>query len=116
MSEERLQAGCITWFGMQYPQYARLLHHSPNGGFRTSVEAAKFKAMGTRAGFPDLFLALPMGTSHGLFIEMKIKGGKLSEKQKEMLSLLQAQGYTCEVCYSFSDFEKCITKYIRNEY
>lgn len=43
-------------------------HHSPNGGKRSKREAAKFKAMGTTKGFPDLVLFYEGRT---LLIELK---------------------------------------------
>lgn len=57
--EENMQIACARWFGLQYPRYAQLLHHSPNGGRRNYIEAARFKAMGTKAGFPDFVLFHP---------------------------------------------------------
>ena len=55
------------------------IHHSPNGGKRNAREAAKFKRMGTRSGFPDLFLAYPNKQYAGLFIELKAEGGKAQQ-------------------------------------
>src|SRR5690606_17520809 len=58
-------------------------HHSPNGGHRDIREAAKFKRLGTSAGFPDLELPYARKGYHGLYIELKrVKGGKLSDRQE----------------------------------
>jgi uridine phosphorylase len=56
-------------FGIETPEEWRLLlHHSPYGGKRSESEAARFKAMGTRKGFPtcsSLYPAMAI-TEHSL--------------------------------------------------
>jgi hypothetical protein len=52
--------------------------HCPNGGFRTKAEAGLFKAMGVRAGVPDLLL-LCCGKLFAL--ELKSRKGRCSENQ-----------------------------------
>ena len=69
--EDSLQKACVAWFDHAYPELSLYLHHSPNGGFRNASEAAKFKAMGVRAGFPDLVLLVPRGKRPFLAIELK---------------------------------------------
>lgn len=112
-SEHDLQVACVRWFRLQYPRYARLLFAIPNGGQRNSIVAAKLKAEGVQAGVPDLFLAVPSGEFHGLWIEMKNgKAGKVSNKQNDMISMLNEQGYQCEVVRSFNEFEGVIRNYL----
>jgi len=70
----------------------------PNGGDRHPAVGAKLKAEGVRTGVPDLFLPIPRGPYHGLFIEMKRrKGGKLSSNQAEEINMLKASGYAVYV-------------------
>ena len=112
-SEHDLQVSCVRWFRLQYPQYAKLLFAIPNGGQRNAVVAAKLKAEGVQAGVPDLFLAVPGGDYHGLWIEMKNgKAGRLSALQGSMIAALVKQGYRCEVCHSFGEFENVVKEYI----
>lgn len=111
-SEHDLQVACVRWFRLQYPQYAKLLFAIPNGGQRNAVVAAKLKAEGVQAGVPDLFLAVPCGSYHGLWIEMKNgKAGRLSALQGSMITALVKQGYRCEVCHSFEEFASIISEY-----
>ena len=91
---------------------ATFIHHSPNGGKRSASEAARFKRMGTQAGFPDLFIYVPCGGYHGLFIELKAHDGKLSPMQKIMLAKLEEEGYCCKVCYGFEQAKLEICKYL----
>ncbi len=112
--EESLQSICVTWFSLQYPEMAQLLHHSPNGGRRNAREGARFKAMGVRAGFPDLQLCVARGRAHGLFIEMKAGTGRQSTSQKKFQELLTAQGYRYCLCRGFEEFREIITGYLNN--
>ena len=89
--EGQEQATLMSWAGMQscvYPELG-LLFHIPNGGSRSKAEAGRFKAEGVKAGVPDLFLPVPRGEYHGLFIELKRRqGGRVSDEQKDWLLTL----------------------------
>ena len=99
-------------FGIETPEEWRLLlHHSPNGGKRSESEAARFKAMGTRKGFPDLFLALPCNGYHGAFFELKSEKGKFSKEQEVFLALLEKHGYMTFVTRSYEDFDNQLKEY-----
>jgi hypothetical protein len=67
--------------------------HIPNGGWRSRVEAAIFKAMGVQAGAPDLFL---IRAGQPLFLELKAPGRKLSPTQIECHAALRRAGATVE--------------------
>ena len=112
-SEDQFQKACVMWFEKQYPQYHYLLHHSPNGGKRNAAEGAKFKAMGTRAGFPDLSLYIAKGGFHALFIELKIKKNKQQPAQINMQKELEAQGYKYVLCNDFDLFIETINNYLK---
>ena len=72
-SEDEEQMAVMEWAQLQMGRWPELewLYHIPNGGKRGKIEAARFKAMGVKAGVPDLCLPVPMGRYHGLYIEMK---------------------------------------------
>ena len=116
--EEDLQIKCVNWFNLQHPDM--ILHHSPNGGKRNAREAARFKAMGTLSGFPDLFLAkikfIDLGDGFefvpGLFIELKSEKGTLTENQKKIHKQLEKEGYHVAVCRTFEEFVRIIENYL----
>lgn len=107
-----MQEVCVAWARLQHPAAAMLLHHSPNGGRRDAREGARFKAMGTSAGFPDLFLCLARGPWHGLAIEMKSDEGRLTATQRGWGLRLDAEGYRYEVCRSFDQFRAIVDGYL----
>lgn len=94
--------GVIDWAEWNTGRFPalKLLHHIPNGGKRNKAEAARFKAMGVKAGVPDLFLPVPMNGYAGLYIEMKYDKNKPTDNQKEWIKALKENGYKVEVCWS----------------
>uniref|UniRef100_I2Q042 VRR-NUC domain-containing protein n=1 Tax=Desulfovibrio sp. U5L TaxID=596152 RepID=I2Q042_9BACT len=76
----------------------RMLFAIPNGGHRHKAVAGKLKDEGVRRGVPDLCLAVPCESHHGLWIEMKAAGGRASDEQETWIGALRAQGYRAEVC------------------
>ena len=111
-AEDDLQMQCVTWFRLQFPKYARLLHHSPNGGRRNAREGARFKKMGVQPGFPDLVLLVASQDCHALFIELKSATGRQEDSQKEYQALVEAQGYRYALVRSFDEFKKLIENYM----
>lgn len=112
--EDDLQIACVKWFKYQYPNI--LIHHSPNGGRRNLIEAKRFKDMGVKSGFPDLFIAMPSGAYHGLFCELKDgKKGRVSDNQKEVIAYLSDNNYKTEVVRSLEDFINCVSLYFNHK-
>lgn len=112
-AEDDLQMQCVRWFRLQYPQLARLLHHSPNGGRRDSREGARFKQMGTQAGFPDLILLVAAQGYHALLLELKTRTGRQQDSQKEYQQLAEAQGYRYVVIRSLEAFMDEVNTYMK---
>jgi hypothetical protein len=114
MTEHQEQVITIKWFRLQYPKLSNCLWAIPNGGVRNIGTAIKLKSEGVLAGVPDLFLMIPKNCFHGLFIEMKIQGGKLQPNQKEFLKLANALEYKAVVCYGFEEAKKVISDYLKD--
>lgn len=113
--EEDMQLQCIKWFDYQYPKLKLHLHHSPNGGKRDEREGARFKEMGTRAGFPDLILLLPNNFYPFMGIELKTDKGSQSERQKEYQKSFEEIGAKYVVVRSLEDFMREINQYLNDE-
>ena len=110
--EHDLQAACVKWFSLQYPQYDRMLFAIPNGGHRDIRTAARLKAEGVKRGVPDLFLSVPRWHYHGLYIEMKHGKNTLTKDQEEFFKQASDLGYCCMDCYSVEEFIGIINGYI----
>lgn len=103
----------------------RLLHSIPNGGGRGKefitrsgkkfppLLAVKLKAEGLLAGFPDLELNSARGGFIGLQIEMKTECGTLSDSQKRIIPLLEAEGNMVVVCYNATQAIDAIQNYVQ---
>lgn len=109
--EHSTQVACVRWFRYAYP--SRLLFAIPNGGARSAVTGARLRDEGVTAGVPDLFICVPRGDFHGLFIEMKTPTGKLSAAQKQVAVQIEREGYKFAVCRSFDEFRQIVTDYMK---
>lgn len=112
--EDTEQIGVIEWANWNRSRYPELelLFHVPNGGKRSAVEAARFKAMGVKAGVPDLILPVPRGGYAGLFIEMKYGKNKTTASQDWWLSQMIKQGYKATVCHSGIEATAVLENYL----
>lgn len=115
-TEEEEQAILFRWAELNkatMPELA-LLYHIPNGGLRSKTEAARFKATGVKAGVPDICLPVARSEYHGLYIDLKrLKGGKISDEQKDWIRRLDEQGYAAVVCQGWKAAAELIVKYLR---
>lgn len=114
LSEHDEQCALIEWrdrFASHYPPLARLFH-IPNGGKRDQATAARLKAEGVTAGVPDLCLPVARQGYHGLYIEMKAAGGRVSSEQRQWLAAAAADGYMAVVCRSWPEAARIIARYL----
>ena len=115
-TEDAEQMALFRWASLAAPVHPELalLFHIPNGGSRGKAEAGRFRAMGVKAGVPDLFLPVPRGGYHGLFVEMKrTKGGRVSREQQAWLEALRFRGYAAAVCRGWEVAARVIEWYIK---
>ena len=68
--------------------------------------------MGCKKGVPDLFLPVPMGKYHGLFIEMKKPGGLASDSQRRWNAALNVLGYLAVYCYGWEEAKNVLLRYM----
>lgn len=111
--EEQNQVALVAWFRLQYPRYYQLLTLGSFGENVGERRMARLKQMGLTPGFPDLFLAIPTEDYSGLYIEMKRKGGKVTNIQSEIHELLRENNYAVHVAYWFEQAKDIIDDYLR---
>lgn len=89
-----------------------MLFHIPNEGKRSLREGANLKKAGLKKGVPDLFLPVPRGEYHGLFIEMKRVDGKAREEQQWWINRLIEEGYYAVVCCGWKRAATILVQYM----
>lgn len=113
--EDTEQMGVIDWANWNIGRFPelRLLFHVPNGGKRNASEAARFKAMGVKAGVPDLCLPVPRDGFAGLYIEMKYGKNRTTDAQNSWITDLRQQGYKVVICYGGESAVKELESYLK---
>jgi hypothetical protein len=75
------------------------------------------KAFGLKKGIPDLYLFVPRGNYHGLFIELKSlcpsHRRKASSCQEDFAKLLMLNGYRWTTCHGFENAIADIGNYLQ---
>jgi hypothetical protein len=121
LTEEALQEIVAAWLDLT----GWLWWHTPNGGKRNKVVAAKMKRAGQKPGVPDILIFEPWASDlqswsgrngfqvtdyakvgHGLAIELKAKGNYPTKLQKECMAALEARGWRTAVCRSLEEVQK----------
>ena len=116
--ESAHQQQVIEWARMasrsaKYPML-NMLHCSLNGVKLSKSQAGIAKAQGMLSGVPDLFLPVPVGKYHGLYIEMKHGKNTLTDNQERFLQNAANVGYAVAVCYSAQEAIKRIEDYYKD--
>lgn len=110
-SEHEIQSKFVKWFREEYPDL--IVFSVPNGTLTSIGIAKKMVREGALKGVPDLFIPHPHGYYHGFFIEFKSKTGILRQEQKDIINILESEGYKVAVCRSFEDAKNLVERYIR---
>lgn len=97
----------------KYPML-EMLHCSLNGVKLSKSQAGIAKGQGMLSGVPDLFLPVPRGKYHGLYIEMKHGSNTLTDNQKKFLQNAANVGFAVSVCYSAQEAIKRIEDYYKD--
>lgn len=114
MTEYQEQAKIFQWAKLNLKQHPVLMFlHSDMSGVRLSAKhAALSKRIQMNRGFPDISLIYNNGEYSALFIELKVKGGRVSPQQRDYLQWLEKQGCKAVVCVGGDDAIEVIKDYI----
>ena len=80
----------------------------PSGG-GGKVRGAQLKAMGLKAGVPDIYIAGPGGRT--LWIELKTAQGRLSRVQGSIIGTLYLLGHQVEICRSVQEVQRVVSSW-----
>ena len=110
-----------TYLRLQYPNV--LFHFDLTGVNMSKAAAGKNKAIQHSRGWPDLFIAKPIGRYHGLFLEIKPEGTRLLNKNNQiatnhikeqwaMLQRLEGLQYLARFAVGFDEAKSIIDEYM----
>lgn len=91
------------------------LMHPANGGWRGKAEAARFKRMGVRPGYPDIVVDVPASGYAGLRLELKARGAYPRRSQREWHQRLRSAGFRVEVHRDWTQAAEAIMQYLKGE-
>lgn len=121
MSEYNQQCTTVEWYKWQWPKLADCIMAIPNGAHLAgdSLQRAKkmhrMKKEGFKNGVSDLMIAVPRGTYHGLWVEMKDIGktaSSVTDDQMKHLQLMRKMGYRAEWCAGADAAMQVIAEYM----
>jgi hypothetical protein len=120
-TEHDEHAAFVAWARLQSSVYPGLdlLHSIPNGfqlprelpGYRRARIVQYMKEEGLLPGVPDLFLPVPRGVFHGLYIEFKVGSNKPEGEQLRIIGRLEANGYWAVVVWSCEEAIAIVEQY-----
>ena len=120
MAEHEEQVALFRWAAISERTDPRLklLNASQNGLSASSIgAAARAKAAGMKAGYPDVFLPVPSQGMAGLYIEMKRRDGvpsDVSAAQRWWLTELRGQGKSqTELAALFDISDAAVSKWLK---
>lgn len=114
MSELSEQIALFEWASTRLTVMPELAYMFavPNGGKRAKKTAADLQRSGLKSGVPDLCLPVARQGRHGLWVELKISTGRVTENQSRWLAWLEGQGYRADVCRSWQKAAAIIEVYM----
>lgn len=117
--EEAQQTAFFFWCAMNFAHCPQLrwTFAIPNGGERNKIVAAKLKAQGVKAGVPDVMLPVAHYCGErfycGLWLELKkVKGGNVSDAQREWQQYLSNAGYAHRICAGYAAMRDAVKQYM----
>lgn len=123
MSEKTLHKAVCQYIRLQYPGI--LFNSDLTGATKLTIgQAVSMKHLRSDRGWPDIFIAESRYEYHGLFIELKAEGTKITNakgfpttphiaEQFLILERLSCKGYKAEFAVGFDEAKKMIDEYLR---
>lgn len=89
-----------------------ILVHVPNGGGRSRVEGAVLKAMGVKAGIPDILLPMRTNAYGAGWWELKAGRNKPSDSQLRWHAMLRSFGHYVQTYWHWHEAANDILRYL----
>jgi hypothetical protein len=109
-----MQRSLMEWLGLQHPALAELTIHVPNGRDAGSAKlGGLWKAMGVKAGVPDVLCFARRGGLAGLALELKVAPNKPSAEQLWWRARLSSEGWASGFAYTLDEAMAAFDRYAR---
>lgn len=120
--EKDVHLAVVNYLKLQYPGV--LFRSDTGAGMKLTIGQAKAqKAIQNGMAWPDLFIAEPRLSFHGLFLEFKDDGVKILNKnnkyanehlkaQSDCMNKLREKGYACSFAVGFEQAKRLIDIYL----
>jgi hypothetical protein len=112
--EQIIQCQLMDWVRSK-PEIEPYIFHVANERQTSPQHGRLLKRMGVRAGVSDVFVGIPKGEWHGMWLELKAPNGKLSKHQERFMQDMASQGYYCVWVIGFEAARQAILKYLALE-
>ena len=118
MKESEIQEQVIKVLDGTLPN-GSLRHHSPNEGLHKPHYRAKQARLGMVSGWPDIEIFVPAESFRlgklpaPIFIELKSATGRLSDKQRLVLAMLEQLGCYTMVCRSVAEVLEFLKRHVK---
>jgi len=119
-TENQEQRALVKWWTLTHPDMAEDLIKQNNEGERTDGQRVHLTLMGMKKGASDLFLAIPRGVYHGLWLEVKRDkvyppSARLTDTwiaQEKFILNRRARGYAAHFVFGWLHGKKLIEQYM----
>jgi len=112
--EQQLQKAIVRYMKLQHKDI--LMNGSLGGVYIQNARHRDYKQRGYTSGFPDLFIyssrIVEGEIINGLAIELKVKGNYPTEAQKNVIGVLNKNGYLACVCTGIDETLERIEWYL----
>ena len=112
--EQQLQKAIVRYMKLQHKDI--LMNGSLGGVYIQNARHRDYKQRGYTSGFPDLFIyssrIVEGEIINGLAIELKVKGNYPTEAQKNVIGVLNKNGYLACVCTGLDEALERIEWYL----
>lgn len=110
--EYELQVKCFQWI-CRNPLLFPFFYSIDHGEVRNIAVAMKLKAKGVKGGISDCLFLQPNNENPCIWLELKVKKRKLSDKQQVFFDQAKKCGMKCVVCRTLESFINEMKEYIK---
>ena len=117
--EDKVCLAMLEYIQLKHPDLYKTALKIHNEGERSYWTNRLLQKLGFRTGASDYFFTYPHNGKHGLFIEVKRNGWKITpsqkehvERQKKFIEDMKAHGYSAYFCVGIDECIKAVDEYM----